>query len=81
MDKTGPFGTGPVGAGKGPCQRVDSVASGGRGRGRSGGGCKGRGGFRQKWSGRAQLSQTGEAAALELTISALQTRLKSLQGA
>ena len=39
------------------------------------------GGFRRNWSGRAQLSQTEEATALELCICALQARLDALQGA
>ncbi len=39
------------------------------------------GGFRRNWAGRAQLSQTEEATALELCISALQARLDALQGA
>ncbi|WP_218128415.1 DUF5320 family protein [Rhodospira trueperi] len=82
MDRTGPFGTGPVGRGRGSCQQADDAGFAGRGRGRSGrrgGFGNGRGGFRGTGSATAQLTSTKEAEQIEQQISVLQTRLNRLQ--
>lgn len=82
MDRTGPFGTGPIGRGRGVCQQADDGGFAGRGRGRGGrrgGFGNGRGGFRGTGSAPAQLSSTQEAEQIEQQISALQTRLNHLR--
>jgi hypothetical protein len=86
-DKTGPFGTGPRGRGRGPCRQADTSSFGGRGQGRGlgqgrrqGQGRKGGGGFFDNGIGHASLTQAEETVMLEKHISALQARLSELQG-
>jgi|WetSurMetagenome_2_1015567.scaffolds.fasta_scaffold966336_1 hypothetical protein len=90
MDKTGPFGTGPVGLGRGLCQQADSsspaqrcMGGNGRGQGRRwggrGNGGGGGGGFGGSRFGQASLTQDEEAAMLEKRISAMQARVNELK--
>ncbi len=85
MDKTGPFGTGPVGRGRGLCGQADpsSPGGGGRGQGRRWGG-RGNGnggrGFCGNGSGQNSLTQAEEAAVLERRIAEMQARLNGLRG-
>lgn len=88
MDKTGPFGIGPRGRGRGPCQQADSSelpkCEGGYGRGRGRGWGRGRGnggnGFGRNWFGQNTVSQEEEAADLEQRIASMQARLSELRG-
>lgn len=89
MDKTGPFGTGPVGRGRGPCQQADSSTPAarcqggqgqGRGRGGNGGGFgRGFGGGGGNRFGQVALTQDEEAAVLEARIAAMQARMNELK--
>ncbi|MEJ2125622.1 MAG: DUF5320 family protein [Alphaproteobacteria bacterium] len=95
MDKTGPFGTGPVGRGMGPCQQENASPQGqwggGRGQGQGRGQNWGRGGrgfgrgMGRKgggggWFGSAPaITPEEEAEMLERQISAMQARVKALK--
>lgn len=82
MDRTGPFGTGPVGRGMGRCRGGEGAGQaqgGGRGRGRRGRGHGNGECFGGGWSGTSPVTADDEAAQLEKRISALQTRVKALR--
>lgn len=87
MDNTGPFGTGPVGRGRGHCQQDDLSTptprcEGGNGRGHGhhrGGRGNGSGGFGGNRFGQVALSQEEEAALLQKRIAAMQARVNELK--
>ncbi len=75
MDKTGPFGTGPVGRGMGPCRGgLAYQRGGGRGMGR---------GFRRgggsRWWSTPTISAEEEKAYLEQRKSWLKTQMEDIE--
>jgi hypothetical protein len=85
-DKTGPFGTGPMGRGRGGCQQPGPFSSfmrgmGGRcfGNGRGRGFGFGRGFFGSSRYGQYPVSLEDEAGMLEKQISLMQSRLDELK--
>lgn len=82
MDKTGPFGTGKMGRGRGKCQQANaaSLVTGRSGGGNGNGNGMGRGQGCRRGNGRDEpLSIEGEIAMLEERLLLMRSRLSELK--